>query len=177
MRYELFEGIVIGGIIGFGVMLVRALTVDAPQSQTLLLAVVATVLCLVQIGLTARRIRRTPTNDPMRNEQHTLPSRRPRTRQDSFAQEEDHRWTGLAVEDELTQSLQEQQSQTPQAQHLADEGETVTETPTNGASLTPSNKNNAGDPPPKNGVSAPRSTSAHSVTPRNPVPTPVEDDE
>lgn len=191
MRYELFEGIVIGGIIGFGVMLVRALTVDAPQSQTLMLAVVAAVLCLVQIGLTARRIRRTPSNERMPDEQHVLPPRRPRTRQDSFAQEEDHRWTGLAVDDELTQSIQEQHPPISHTQHPSDKEETATATLLNGAIQTPSNKNNPSTTslgsdslpervsaaPPKNGASAQQSPTTHSIAPRNPSPTPAKDDE
>jgi phosphate/sulfate permease len=191
MRYELFEGIVIGGIIGFGVMLVRALSVDAPQSQTLMLAVVATVLCLVQIGLTVRRIRRTPSNEHSRDEQHTLPPRRARPRQDSFAQEEDHRWTGLAVDDELTQTIQEQFPPVAHTGHSPATSESATETPVNGATQTPSNNktpntasfntNSAPErdhtSPPANGTPAHLSPTEHSAANRKPSPAPAVNDE
>lgn len=95
MRYALFEGAIIGGIIGVAVFAVRSVMSSASVLQFLVLGVVALVLCAAQLVFQARRRARAglPKRQQLRRDASS--ARKPVVR-DPFAHEANRSWTGLA---------------------------------------------------------------------------------
>jgi hypothetical protein len=106
MYNDMPEGLIIGATIGLVVVAIRILLAGASLGQALALVLAGVVLCAAQVVLLLRRARRVAPPPAPR----PSPARPRRlSRQNPFAQELTHNWTGL--DDHLTAENRESRTE------------------------------------------------------------------
>ena len=105
MHHELAETLFIGAIIGGAAVFVRGILSNAPQTQILALALIAIILCIIQVRLTLRRMSRSNSHDKNSSEQPESKRQERFKQSNPFVRELNQSWTGLMPSDTQTAPL------------------------------------------------------------------------